>query len=97
MNEFQESQFIFVILRGRGTIAIISKGQIGFGPDNEKETGVSSVNDLEAAVFQKAALEFAPTEAFANDFRFQGRAFVHTNPFVVTTVPRLALLVAVIE
>jgi hypothetical protein len=55
---------------------------------------VPSINDLVAAVLEKAALQFRSRQAFANNLSFKSGPFVHFEPFVVRREPRLAHLVA---
>lgn len=87
VNEFQHSQFVFVIL----FLTVI-----GFGPHDEKETGVTTVNDFVAPVLQKGALQLGATETLANDFAFQGDALFHGQPLVIRTEPGLALFVTAV-
>ena len=95
--EFQQSQFVLVILRlpPGGYTVRRPRVDIGLGPHDEEQTGVPSVDDFKAAIFEEGALEFGPGEAFAYDFRFERDAFRHVHPFVVGGEAGLALFVAV--
>lgn len=99
--EFQQSQFVLVILHFTagggyaGRVVRRPRVDIGLGPHDEEQTGVPSVDDFEAAIFEEGALEFGAGEAFAYDFRFERDAFRHVHPFVVGGEAGLALFVAV--
>ncbi len=88
MNEFQHTQFIFIVFRS------FSRERIRFRPHNEEETRVPTVNDLVSTVFQERALQFRPTQTFTNDFGLECRSFINRDPFIIGRKPRLALLVS---
>jgi hypothetical protein len=85
MNELKHPELI---------LSIFHVSFVRFGSDDEKQTGVAPVDDLVATIFEKAALKFRATQAFANDFRLECATFFHGNPLIVARESSLALLVA---
>lgn len=87
MNKLEHPKLVFIVF--------FARIQVRLGAHDKKQTGISTVNHLVAAVFEKGTLQFGTAETFSDNFRLQSCSLVHGDPLVVRGEAGLPLLVSV--